>query len=167
MPVKEKEQDEYELIAVSPLRKLEKRIEQVESSSSQFDPKEIYRELVDIVRMNQQIVDELAKANDALRIELSKLPSKIEELVGHLNELLSYIKASASEEFPITSPDTFKPLVDKLNELVETNRKIAESNQAVLSAIEEMERKMKRSPMPPPVHPQQMQKKPQPYPIRP
>jgi len=90
--------EEFELVAVSPLRRLEKRMDDIEKSSSGDNSHEFYREMVDIIRMNQQLVDELAKANDALRIELSRLPGRIEELVTDLKELLSYIKASGSEE---------------------------------------------------------------------
>jgi hypothetical protein len=147
MPAKEKEHEEYELIAVSPLRRLEKRIDQLETSTPTIDVKEVFREVMDIVRMNQQLVDELAKANDALRIELAKLPSRMEEMINSLNELVSFIKASASEE-GIPSGEAFKPLVDKLDVLIDTNKKIIENNQAVLSALGEIDKKLKR-PSPP------------------
>ncbi len=152
---KPKERDfsehEYELIPVSPLRKLEKRMEDLEKQSSGVDSKEFYRELVEIIRMNQQLVDELAKANDALRIELSRLPSRLEEMIGKLDELVSFIKASAGEDYTGggASLDTMKPLLDKMSEIVDTNKKIAESNQALQASIGEMEKKMRR-PMPPP-----------------
>jgi hypothetical protein len=152
--VKERAQDlehEYELIPVSPLRKLERRMEEIESRSSGLDSKEFYKELVEIIRMNQQLVDELAKANDALRIELSRLPSRLEDMIGKLDELISFIKASAGEDYGAPSIDTMKPLLDKMAEIVDTNKKIAESNQAVLDSIGDMEKKMKRPlPLPPP-----------------
>jgi hypothetical protein len=144
MPAKEKEQEEYELIPISPLRRLEKRIEEVESSSKSSDTGEIFKEVIDIVRMNQQIVDELAKANDALRIEISKLPSKIDDLVNNLNELISFIKASAIEEVAPYAGESVKPLADKMDALIETNRKAAENNQAVVSALEEIDKKLRR-----------------------
>jgi len=147
--------EEYELIAVSPLRRMEKRIEQLEQSHDTFDVKEFYREMVDIIRMNQQIVDELAKANDALRIEISRLPARIEELVANLKELLSYIKASATEEQMGASGSEIagegvKPLAQKLDVLIETNKKIVDNNQALLNVLEEMDNKMRRPAMPPP-----------------
>jgi len=142
----EKQQEEFELIPMSPLRRLEKRIDQLESSPG-VDTKDFFREIVDIVRMNQQIVDELAKANDALRIEISKLPSKIEDLVKSLNEMLSYIKASAVEETP-TSSTNFRPLLDKLDQVIDGNKKIVESNQSVLSSLDSITRRLTRPPVP-------------------
>lgn len=157
--------EEFELVPVSPLRRMEKRIEDIERSSGAFDVKEFYREMVDIIRMNQQLVDELAKANDALRIELSKLPARIEELVANLKELLSYIKASSGEEQQggmntgsIT--EGMKPLAQKLDVLIETNKKIVDNNQALLNVLDMMEKRINgpRPPMPPP----QMMRKPMP-----
>jgi len=151
--IKDRVQDEheYELIPVSPLRKLEKRMEEIETKSSGLDAKEFYRELVEIIRMNQQIVDELAKANDALRIELSRLPSRLEDMIGKLDELISFIKASGGEDYGAPSVDNMKPLIDKMAEIVDSNKKIVDSNQAVMSSIEEMEKKMRRPmQLPPP-----------------
>ena len=122
MPQEQKE-EEFELIPVSPLRKLERRIDELENMP-QFDPKEFYREIIDIVRMNQQLVDELAKANDALRIEISKLPSKIEQLVANLGELISFIRASTVEEMSPASQETTSNLIGKFDQLIETNKKI-------------------------------------------
>ena len=162
---------EYELIAVSPLRKLEKRMEEIETKSGGMDSKEFYRELVEIIRMNQQLVDELAKANDALRIELSRLPSRLEDMIGKLDELISFIKASASEDYsggpPVmpTGPsiDSMKPLLDKMAEIVDSNKKIVDSNQAVMESLQDMEKKMKKPPLPPP----QMMRRPPLFPPKP
>jgi len=157
--------EEFELVPVSPLRRMEKRIEELEKSSGDFNIKEFYREMVDIIRMNQQLVDELAKANDALRIELSRLPARIEELTNELKELISYIKASATEEQQVEGggsavAEGMKPIAQKLDVLIETNKKIVDNNQALLNVLDEMERKL-RGPWPrPPMPPPQMMKKP-------
>jgi len=142
----EKDSGEFELIPVSPLRKMEKRIDELEVSKG-VNMQEFYREMVDMIKMNQQIVDEIAKANDALRIELSRLPSRIEDLISRLDELISFIKASATEEL---SPTTdMKPLGEKLDQLVETNKKVAESNAVVLELLSEMGKKLSRPVFPP------------------
>jgi chromosome segregation ATPase len=136
----ENQQDEFELIPMSPIRRLEKRIEKVESGSG-VDTREFLREIIDIIRMNQQIVDELAKANDALRIELSRLPGRIEELITNLNELLSFVKASATEE---AAPSiSLQPLAEKFDKLIEENQKIVNHNESILSALEDIGRKLR------------------------
>jgi hypothetical protein len=139
----EEKHDEYELVPMSPLRRMEKRIDLLEQSGT-MDGKEFYREMVDIIRMNQQIVDELAKANDALRIEISKLPARMEELISNMKELISFIKASVIEE--TTGTNTNVPANKKLEELIETNKKIVENNQAVLGVLEDLGKKLTRPP---------------------
>jgi len=137
--------EEVEIIPISPLRRLEKRIEQLEASKA-FDSKELYKELVDIIRMNQQIVDELAKANDALRIELSKLPSRLEDLTSRLEELINFIKASAEEE--VASKEGITPsIAQKLDQLIEMTKKMVEANQAMQASLEEVEKRLRRPPI--------------------
>jgi uncharacterized coiled-coil protein SlyX len=138
--VSEEAQEEVEIVPLSPLRRLEKRIEQLEASTGSFDSKAIFKEVIEIVRINQQLVDELAKANDALRIEISKLPARMDELIENLNELLNYIKASAPEE----SQPSFKPLTEKIERLIEQNQKIIENNQSVLNVLSEISEKLRK-----------------------
>jgi len=147
-------QEEVEIVPVTPLRKLEKRIEDLEAT--RFNEKEFYRELVDIIRLNQQLVNQLATANDALRIEISKLPSKLEDLISRLDELLSFIKETAEEEVPSAKKEHVQPLADKVNQLIETNKKLIANNEAILSVLESIEKKFKkpmlpvrRAPLPP------------------
>jgi len=142
MPEKE---DEFELIPISPIRKLEKRIDELESSK--FDEKDFYKELVDIIRLNQEIVQEMAKSNDALRIEISKLPGRIESLITKMEELISFVKASATEEIGAPSASGAGgegSLSEKLNQLIEIDKKISQDNQLLVSSLENLERKLKR-----------------------
>jgi translation elongation factor EF-G len=143
----EKHGEEFELIPMSPIRRLEKRLEQVEANAGSGN-RDFMKDLLDVVRMNQQIVDELAKSNDALRIELSKLPGRLEDLINSMHELLSYIKASATEEMMVSPNVDMKPLADKLDQLIEGNKKIVETNQSLMGGLDELERKL-RPPMPP------------------
>lgn len=150
MPEKQ-QQEEYELIPISPLRRIEKRMEDIESTSG-MDKKEFFKEMVGIIRMNQQLVDEIAKANSALIIELSKLPGRIEELTNNLKELISFIKASANEEISGISPESFQPMTEKLNQIVEANKKSLDTNEKMISLLEGIEKKIRpplQRPMPP------------------
>jgi hypothetical protein len=142
-----KEREEFELIPMSPIRKLEKRIDQLEAAPN-LNVKDFMHEIVEVVRMNQQLVDEMAKANDALRIELSKLPGRLEDLISNMNELISYIKASAAEETATGSVTNLQPLLAKMDELIEENKKVVESNQSVLLTLEQIDKKLRRSVQP-------------------
>jgi DNA repair ATPase RecN len=137
-------EEEFEIIPVNPIRRLEKRIERLEAYSVE-DPKSIFKDIIEIVRMNQQIVDELAKSNDALRVELSKLPGRLDELIGDMKELINFIRASGESEQPSFSPDVMKPVVEKLDALVNINKSFAEKNQEMLDLLDEVNKRLKRT----------------------
>jgi hypothetical protein len=150
---------EYELIPMSPIRRLERRMERVEKTSGGGHyPKDLLDDVVDIVRMNQMLVDELAKSNDALRIELSKLPGRLDELVTGMKELLSYIKAAGEQETTGLTSDGVKPIVDKLDEMVKTNKKISERNDTMIELLDDVGKKLRRSSLRPRPHMVQQQK---------
>ena len=161
----ENQNDEFELFPMSPIRRLERRLEHIESTTG-GDTKGVLAEMIDIIKMNQMLVDEMAKANDALRIEISRLPSKIEELVSRLTELLSYIKASVTEEANPSA--SLKPLAEKFDTLIEANKKIAENNQSMLTTLEEIDKKLRRPPiqMPPMQRPVKLFQPPAPKPVQ-
>lgn len=142
MPTEEKFGEEFELIPVSPLRKMEKRLEDLEHSKA-YNTEDFYKEMVDIIRMNQQLVNEIAKANDALKLELARLPPKLEELISKLDEIVSFIKSSAIEETTSSALD-LTPLTNKLDQLIETNKKIITGNETISFALDDIGKKMKR-----------------------
>ncbi|MBI2543056.1 MAG: hypothetical protein HYW24_02640 [Candidatus Aenigmarchaeota archaeon] len=144
------DKDEYELIPLTPLRRLEKRMEKVESTAPGIDVSEFFRELISIIKMNQEIVDQLAKSSDALRIELAKLPAKLDSVIMNLNELIDYIK-EGSEEGPRAVAVDSKPMSDKIEQLIETNKKIIETNENVLTLMESLEKRYKPLPPRPPI----------------
>ena len=143
-----REDEDYELVPMSPIRRLERRIDKIENTTGGIDVQDFFKELVAIIRMNQEIVDELAKSSDALRIELSKLPGKLDDVTRNLSELITYIKAAATEDQTSMSSDSFKPLADKLDQLIETNKRIIENDENVSGLLESIEKKL-RPPLPP------------------
>jgi regulator of replication initiation timing len=151
--------EEVEIIPVSPLRKLEKRIEELEARRT-FDSKEFYKELLDIVRINQQIVNELSKANDALRIEISKLPARLDDLTSNIEELISFIKAAAVEEAQQPKETALTPLLQKMDQLIEMTKKMVETNQSIEASIEDLHKKLRRPPVTVPIRKPLMVQKP-------
>jgi uncharacterized protein YukE len=147
----EEQTEEFEIVPLSPLRRLEKRIEKLESVSPAVDVKEIFKEVVDVLRMNQQIITEMSKSNDALKLEISKTVIQLQELISKLNELLSYIRMAATEESFGSQDLVTKNLTEKINELIDSNKKIAQSNEEMISILEEIEKKIARPIVPPPI----------------
>ena len=156
-------ESDYELIPMSPIRRLERRLERVESISVP-ESGSVFKDVIEIVRMNQLIVDQLAKSNDALRIEISKLPAKIDELVMNLKELINFVKASGHQEQREMSRESMAPLLAKLDELVKANKGASEKNDAMLELLDTVSKRLR--PARPPVALPGMAPRPQMKPIQ-
>ncbi|MFH0889772.1 MAG: hypothetical protein V1836_01345 [Candidatus Aenigmatarchaeota archaeon] len=136
--------EEYEIIALSPIRRLERRIDQIEGGTSAKEMNKLVDEMIELIKANQQIVDDLVRANLDLRNEISRIPSKIDELLGTLNEFVSLLKAASQEEVTGMSTDAMKPVTEGLNQIVEYNKKMVETNQVMIGSLDAIDKRLKR-----------------------
>jgi mevalonate kinase len=138
-------EEEYEVIPTSPMRRLEKRIEKVEGGSYSSEIRRLVEQVVELIKSNQRIIDDSIKANNDLIAEVSRLPKKIEDLILEMREFIKLLKISAEEEeVSQVSKEVMSPLVDKLTELIDQNKKNFETNQAVLTTLGIIEKRLKR-----------------------
>lgn len=138
-------EEEYEIIPTSPIRRLEKRIAQIEAASSSAEIQRLIEQIIELIKSNQRIIDDIVKSDAELRNELSKIPGKIDELVRSMNEFMELLKTSATEEtVSDISKETMRPLVSKISELIEQNKKNIEINQAVLTTLGVLDKRLKR-----------------------
>lgn len=140
------EEDEYEIIPTSPIRRIEKRISKMENMSSSSETRRLIEQIIELIKSNQRIIDDVIKADAELRHEISALPGKIEELVANMNEFIDILKAAATEEVTSggLSKDAFDPLVKKVSELVEQNKKMQDISQATLTSLDTIDKRLKR-----------------------
>jgi len=138
-------EEEYEIIPTSPLRRLEKRIEQIEAGSYSSQIRKLIEQVIELIKSNQRIIDDSIKANTDLIAEISKIPKKVDELITEMREFMRLLKTSAEEEeVTEVSKEVMAPLVEKLNELIEQNKKNFETNQAALTTLGIIEKRLKR-----------------------
>ncbi len=138
-------EEEYEIIPTSPLKRLEKRINRVEASSSTSQTQRLIEQIIELIKSNQRVIDDVIKADSELRNELSKIPGRIDNLVSGMSEFMELLKASATEETVSgMSREAIDPLIAKMDELINQNKKGAETNQAVLNSLGMIENRLKR-----------------------
>jgi len=139
----------YEIIPITPIRKLEERIDKIETSGSTPQLQSLINQIIELIRSNQKIVNDVIQANTELRNELSKIPFKIDELLTSMNSFLSLIEAAGREEVapqPAVqqiSPDVFKPMIEELKKITDQNQRLVDANQAVLEEIDKVNKRMK------------------------
>jgi methyl-accepting chemotaxis protein len=137
--------EEYEVIPTSPIRRLEKRMEKREGTSSTSQVQKLMEQVIELIKSNQRIIDDVVKANTELRDELNVIPGKMDKLIGTMNEFMDLMRLAAEEEERASSgPEAFKPMIDKMGEMVEQGKKSLEANQTMLAALETIDKRIKR-----------------------
>lgn len=119
--------DDYEVVPVGPIRKLEERIKKMERDKEGFAYESFMREILELIQSNQKLVDEIVKANDNLREELSKIPGKIDELLDTWKEFIDILKEVGGAEATSSS------LTEQFNKLIEQNREMLDSIKSIKS----------------------------------
>lgn len=139
------EDEEYEVIPTSPIRRLERRLSRIETTSSSSEIQRLVEQIVELIKSNQRVIDDIIKSDAELRNEVSKVPAKIDGLVDKMDEFLELLKASATEEtVSEASKDMTKPLIKKMEEMIEATKKSSEIGQASLSSLETIDKRLKR-----------------------
>ena len=137
--------EEYEVIPTSPIRRLERRLSKVESSSSSSEIRKLIEQIIELIKSNQRVIDDVIKSDSELRNEMSKIPNKIDQLLSSMNEFIELLKTSATEETVSgITKDALDPLLNKFGELVDQNKKILEIQQASLTSLETIDTRLKR-----------------------
>lgn len=139
----ETSRDDYEVIPITPIRRLEKRISEIEQAGSIPQLQTLITQIIELIKSNQRIVDEVINANSELRNEISKLPAKIDDLTTTMKSFISLVEAAGREEITAPGPEALKPLVDQFQKVVEQNQKLLESNQAMVEQLDNINRKLK------------------------
>ena len=143
--------EEYEVIPTSPIRRLEKRVAKVESTSASSESRRLIEQIIELIKSNQRVIDDIIKADAELRNEVARLPGKIDELVASMADFIELLKVTAAEEAQAGTRESFEPLLKKVTELVEQNKKTQEISQATLASLETIDKRLKRSMLQPPV----------------
>jgi len=131
-------EDEYELIQMSPVRKLEKRVNRLERSTTSG---EMLAELMDIVKTNQQVVDNMSKTNSAMMERVHDLTNSVNKLMNRMDDFINRIETAESA-----------PVEEKENEneklLNERIAKLEKRLNSILLTTVAKQRANQRGPMP-------------------
>ncbi len=150
----EYEDDEYEIVATSPVRRLENRVAKVEAVNTASEVRRLIEQIIELIKANQRVIDDVIKSDAELRNEVSKIPNKIDQLLSTMNDFIEILKASATDEIVHgggASTGNNDALVGKMNELIEVNKKTADisertnqTNQTMITSLDTIEKRLKR-----------------------
>ncbi len=121
-------QDEYELVALDPIRSLERKIEKLEASMT---GKSVSQEYLELIRTNQQVVDDLVKMNAEVINRLLQLSDSINGLVGKLSEFMNKFEISGGEESS-----------EKVRVMEEENRRLKDGYEELVDKMSKVEKRV-------------------------
>lgn len=146
--------DEYEIIPMGPVRKLEKRIDELESgggggSGGAGANQEFVRDILDIMKANQKIVNDMVESTDTLHDSVDSLTSKMDTVIDNMNNFMELLQeaSEASLEEDVSSDisqNIVNPIADRMTELQETNEKMLEGLGKIDSSLSKLDKRMKR-----------------------
>ncbi|MBI4019601.1 MAG: hypothetical protein HY364_05100 [Candidatus Aenigmarchaeota archaeon] len=87
-------EEEYELVPIGPIRRLEKKIEQMENTGGG----ESTKALVEVVKSNQTIVDEMIKVNSDLVDRVAKLMESVNSLNENLTDFMQKLEIASETD---------------------------------------------------------------------
>ncbi len=122
--------EEYELVSVTPLRKLEKRLELMEKGSPGYNA--VLKDLVEMMKENQRVVDDLIKTNSELIAGIGQLSQHLAGLTGKFDEFMESIEVSGTSEEPA-----------EWSHIKEEAKKMADINKEMDDRLKKLERQMK------------------------
>ncbi|MDD5416703.1 MAG: hypothetical protein PHU12_01880 [Candidatus Aenigmarchaeota archaeon] len=134
--VESSDKDNYSMIPVAPMKRLEARIEGLEKAGSVPQLQSLITQIIELIKTNQKIINEVIRANLDLRSELAKMPLKIDQLIDEMRDLIELIEAAGRQETSGVGPEAMKPIVEQVKNL-------ADQNKAMMEAIDNLNRKIK------------------------
>ena len=140
------ENDDYEVVPLTPIRRLEKRLSTVESSRSLGNLERLMDKIIDMVELNQRIVDEMIKANTGLRDSVGVLVNKMDSLNDKITNFVNIVAEAGKEETEESeSIVAMKGMVEPLiKNIVETNDKLIKSNEIMTTSLSTIDKRLKR-----------------------
>jgi chromosome segregation ATPase len=142
--------DEYEVIPLDPIRKLERRIDEMEQKSELSREEGLIRDVVDIMKTNQQMVNNMVDSTNNLKTSVEELTHKMDTIIDDIGEFLDLLEeaseASLEQDINRNIEDSLvSPLTNKMEEIVETNQQMLEGLSSVGEHLNKMEKKMQAS----------------------
>ncbi len=142
------ETDDYEVVPVGPIRRLEKRIDNIETKAQGGGPSDdVVRDVLDIMKSNQKIVNDMTQSTHELKNEVEDLTHKMDEVVDNMNSFMDLLKdASEMDMEGEVVGDMQSRIADAVgNRMEDIVTDMQESNRQLVDSLEDINQSIKRS----------------------
>ncbi len=146
------EGDDYEVVPIGPIRKLERRIdkiheEAVQNSSGGGNYDELVRDVLDIMKSNQRIVNDMTESTHELKNSVEDLTHKMDEVVDNMNTFMDLLtEASEMDMEGQIVGDIEHQIAEAIGTKMDNVAKgMMKSNKEVVDQLEEVNQSLRRS----------------------
>ncbi|OYT35293.1 MAG: hypothetical protein B6U87_00590 [Candidatus Aenigmarchaeota archaeon ex4484_52] len=138
--------NDYEINPISPMRKIERKLESLENSQLSKRIETFTDKMFSVTELNQKIIDDVIRSNHGLREDLSVLIGKIETLTKKMESFMNLMNQAMEIDVGTNATKDVintisKPIMQNINEIVQQNKK---TNDALMQSLDEMLKTMKR-----------------------
>lgn len=131
---------------MTPIRKLERKIESLETNKSLTNMERFMDKVIDMVELNQKLVDDVVESNQGLREDLGVMIGKMDALTDKIDEFVTMIKQAGQNEEAGTvtkevAEKVVSPLVDKMEEI---QKRDFETQKSMVELLDNIEKRLKR-----------------------
>jgi predicted transcriptional regulator len=143
--------EDYEVVPVGPIRKLERRIDEIQEETKQAQNSgqhdELVRDVLDIMKSNQKIVNDMTESTHELKNSVEDLTHKMDEVVDNMNNFMDLLnEASEMDMEGEVVGDIEGRLAEAIgNKMDNVASDIQQSNQEVVSHLEQMNESIRKS----------------------
>ncbi len=133
----------YELMPVSPIKKLKKELDEIKkaitSNSNTHIQNELIKEIMETVKLNQRVVEDIVKSNAALQTKMSEMIIVMNRLIEEIS-LMGESFRKAAEALTIEAKN--ERTEELLNKLLTEMTKLISQNQNILDSLAKLEKQM-------------------------
>jgi len=141
--------DDYEVVPVGPLRKLERRVDELQEQNqgnSGSDDK-LVEDVIDIMKSNQKIVNDMTESTHELRNSVQDLTHKMDEVVDNMNDFMDVMTQASEMDMKgeVVGDIESRITNDIGNKMDEVVQELNDSNQEVVNHLQEVNKSLRRS----------------------
>ena len=148
------DEDDYEVIPMGPIRKLERRVENLQEQQEQAGQsgggsgnEELVRDIMDIMKSNQKIVNDMTESTHELRNSVEDLTNKMDSVIDNMNDFMDLLNQASEMDMEGEVAGNIETRVanaigDKMDDMVE---EVRSSNEKIANNLEDLNSQMRKN----------------------
>jgi hypothetical protein len=141
--------EDYEVVPMGPVRKLERRIDSIEEQAQKGGgaaDEQMIRDVLDIMKSNQKIVNDMTESTHELKNSVEDLTHKMDEVVDNMNSFMDLLKDASEVDMEGEIVGDMQSRIaeaigDRMDEAI---GEMQSSNQQIVNSLDDLTKTMRR-----------------------